>query len=381
MMVADMAKLYVRDRKGAPRPPEIPRIDTKIVVCVDSINQREALQPIIDHFGSQITLIGSNPDLVPHMPAISALKSLSRPYALHRLIWNYTLGPYRKEVYRRRFYEYHGHLGAYRFWREAFKKGKAKYFIAANDHSGLCPIAFAAAKNAGLQTIYVMHSTVSDLFPPLRVDHALLDGQDAKRKYLGAGPTKAEIHLAGTMKFDKHLRSPRVDVPGDFVGVCLGWNKLTDIPANIALCEMLEGNRVPFALRFHPAVNGDVRKLFIERGWTVSNPEEENPLDFILRCHTVVSSDSNILLEALVLKRRPVNFASDGRLHDYYGFVKSGLVDGVYYSPEEVVSALSQPFDMDKHRAVARWYCDTLNTAEEGHSTERALKILNDIVV
>ncbi len=211
------------------------------------------------------------------------------------------------------------------------------------------------------------------------MDYALLDGEDAKQKYLAAGRTKCQIHLVGTLKYDPYLNSDKLNTPGELIAVCLGA-LACDYDQNYQLCTELEKENKPFCVRFHPAVEATVRKRFTDRNWKISYPDQETALDFILRCHTIISGDSNILLEAIILKRRPIYFASDGIGLDHYGFLKNGIVDTVHYRWEHVIEALSQPFDIETHRRRAKHYHDTLYTEWEGRSTELAMKYIRGIL-
>lgn len=354
-------------------------ISTPVVISASTLNQFHALKPLIDKLGEKATHISENPHFIPNQPSNEYYRGLSFRYAINQFFWFYTLPAYQREVYRSRYYNYYKVLGQYRYWLKAFKKSNAKYYIAANDHSGLSQIGFVAARDAGLKTIYVQHAAISDLFPPLMVDYALLDGQDAKQKYLNAGPTNAEIHLIGTMKYDPYLQNPELNQPGELIGICIG-TAAHDIQKNIALCHRLEQMENSFCLRFHPVVDTETRSAFTKNGWPASEPEKESALDFIFRCHTVISGDSTILLEASVLKRRPLYFASDGIGMDYYGFLKAGVLDKAYYTPEEVTQSLDLPYNIDAHRKKAKIFCNTLYTPDEGHSTDKAIKILEKIL-
>lgn len=359
---------------------EAPEIEKPIVFCYNTINQREALKPLIAAFAEKAETIGENPDFFPNQPDISYYHRLSLQYSVDLIRWYYTLKGYHKKVFRSRYYNFHLRLGQFRHLLSIFNKSKnLRYYIASNDHSGMSQVGFVAAKKAGIKTIYVQHASVSDKFPPLDVDYALLEGEDAKSKYLAAGPTRAKIELVGTMKYDPYLQRSELDILGELIGVCLGI-ECHDYDQNFALCAELEKLKKPFSLRFHPAVSQSIRKRFSEAGWAFSQPEEETALDFIMRCHTIVSGDSNILLEAIILKRRPLYFASDGEGLDYYGFLKAGILDTTHFRFEHVIIALGEDFDIASHRQSAKYFCDTINSPFEGRSTELAIKSLNKII-
>lgn len=374
-IIKDLVKKRRQPTPGTPIPTLT--LTSTVVACYNTINQREALKPLIDALSLEADILTKIPNEPTNIPGIEHLTRIALKYSPNLVGWYFSLPPYQKKVYRSRYYNYFFHLGLYRFLLNAFKNSPAKYYIAANDHSGVSQIGFVAARDAGLKTIYVQHAAVSDLFPPLMVDYALLDGEDARQKYLNAGSTKAEIHLIGTMKYDPYLQKTLDRGPN--VGVCIGI-AANDIEQNIALCRQLDKNRETFTVRFHPAVSSEVRERFTAHNWKVSLPEDENALDFILRCHSIISGDSTILLEAIILKRRPLYFASDGVGLDYYGFLKTGILDNVWYRHEHVLQALSRPFDIEKHRLKAKHYCATLYTDDEANSTTRAVGILENIL-
>lgn len=358
-----------------------PPVTTPILIAFDTINQREALKGIISNLGSQATTLSYLPENQTESPPDIYFKSLALKYKYHLIYWFFTLKGRDADVFKKRFYKYYNILGVYHHLLQKLKKSPSlKLYIGSNDHSGLSQAGFIAAKKAGIPSLYIQHASVSDKFPPLTMDYALLEGEDAKQKYLAAGtnPT-TRIHLVGTLKYDPYLNSEKLDIPGRLIAVCVGA-LACDYDQNFNLCSQLEKENKPFCIRFHPAVQPDIRKRFTDRNWNISYPDKELALDFILRCHTIISGDSNILLEAIILKRRPVYFASDGIGLDYYGFLKNGIVDTVHYRYEHVIESLSQPFDLETHRGRAKHYHDPLYTEYEGRSTELAMKYINEIV-
>lgn len=377
-VIKEIHTQYRVNPKSLSPPPEL-HLDKSVVVTYKTINQREALKAVVAEFSDKVTLLTQISGEESNIPGHEYLQRMALHYAPRLVAWYFTLPPYQKRIYRNRYYTIYYTLGLYRYLLHKFKRGSARYYIGANDHSGLSQIGFVAARDAGLTTIYIQHAAVSDTFPPLLVDYALLDGADAADKYLKAGSTRTKIHLIGTMKYDQYLQNPERDKRSDLVGVCIGI-AANNIDKNLELCAALKRARQPFCVRFHPAVSAEIRERFQNQGWQFSNPESENALDFILRCHTVISSDSTILLEAIVLKRRPLYFASDGVGMDYYGFLKAGILDKAYFQTEEVMLGLKANFNLEIHRRAAKLYCDTLYTEDEGKSTQRAVQIINALI-
>ena len=379
-IIQDLAHKFKSSRNNPKAQFEVPTFSKPIAISYNTINQREALKPLIEYLDDKADIISENSDFIPNQPDIAYYDKLSLKYSLHLIWWYYTFKGFQKEVFISRYYNFHIQLGKYAHLLKAFRKSpKLKFYLASNDHSGMSQIGFVAASTAGIKTIYIQHASVSDKFPPLQVDYALLEGEDAKAKYLAAGTTNAKIGLIGTMKYDSYLQSTEIETPGKYAAVCLGIASV-DYDQNFELCLELKKSNMPFCLRFHPGVKENIRNRFIREGWNVSQPEQETALDFIMRCHTIISGDSNILLEAIILKRRPVYFASDGEGLDYYGFLKAGIIDTTHYRFEHVVDALQADFDIEQHRKNAKFYCDTLYTPFEGKSTELAIQKMNDIL-
>lgn len=350
------------------------------VFSFNTTNQREALLPLFEALGEEAELISENSDFNDETLPDAFLKSEYLKYSSKMLGWYYSFKKRDREVFRSRYYNFYRRLGQYNYYHNAFQRsmGTVKAYIASNDHSGLSQVGFIAARKAGIPTIYIQHASVSEKFPPLSADIAFLDGEDAKEKYLAAGATKTEIHLVGSLKYDPYLKRREIDEVKELVGVCIGM-VYHDVDENFKLCEALEKAGTPFCLRFHPLMDEAIQKRFTDRRWEISDKEEKAP-DFILRCGSIVSGDSNILLEAIILKRRPVYFASTGVSIDYYGFVEQEICKRACLTFSDAVGQLEEEFDLTYHRQKAKRYNDTLGTENEGKSTELVLGILRTAI-
>jgi len=364
------------DTEDAP----IPKITSPLLIAYDTLNQKAALSNLMDGIGGKSKVISFHPNHRNLNIDERTWTQLALDYKKEFLKGALKFKGYDKRVFKWRWEKYYEILGVYEYIRRMMEKSipELKLFIGANDHSGLSQYGFVAARMLGLESLYIQHAAVSDKFPPLRMTYALLDGQDARDKYLSAGNTDTEIRLIGAMKYDTYLSSPEVNQSGSLVGICFS-HVAHDLHENLALCEALEKEGVDFALRFHPAVKKDVRNKFSSRGWEISEPETENSLDFVMRCHSIVSSDSNILLEAILMKRRSVYFSSDKQSMDYYGFAKKGVVEKICLSWKDVMNLLSTEFDLETHRRRAKYFHDPLYTEWEGRSTELAIKYIEEL--
>ncbi len=346
------------------------------VFSFNTTNQREALLPLFEALGDRAELISENSDFTDDLLPDAYLKSEYLKYSSKMLGWFYSFKGRDRDVFRSRYYNFYRRLGQFNYYLNAFQrsKGTVKAYIASNDHSGLSQVGFVAARKARVPTVYIQHASINENFPPLSAEIAFLDGEDAKEKYLAAGKTETEIHLVGSLKYDPYLKRREIDEQKDLVGVCIGM-VYHDINENFKLCEALEKAGKRFCLRFHPLMDEAVQKRFTDRGWEISDKEENAP-DFILRCGIIVSGDSNILLEAIILKRQPIYFASTGVSIDYYGFVKQEICKTACLTFGEVISQLDEEFDLTYHRQKAKRYNETLGTENEGRSTELVIKLM-----
>lgn len=296
-------------------------------------------------------------------------------YSIHHLIWYFRLKGYERYAYRNKFWHCYYHLGMYRYVYKQLKKSKkAECFIGTNDHIGLGRMGFVASEKLDIKTVYIQHASVTDKFPPLIVDLALLDGADAKNKYQIAPNQSIAIKLIGSPKYDSALKSDKLHQRSDAIGVCLNMNpkEHSDIKN---LCLELEKQNINFILRCHPHLNKKFLLPFEDLNWSFSDPNIEKETDFILNCKAIISGDSNILLDTIVLFRRPIYFNSSGVVSDYYGFLKNGVVDKMYQNTHEVIAEIKKSsYDITFRRQRAKYYIDSINSNFEGKSSEEAEK-------
>lgn len=352
-----------------------------VAISYNTLNQKAALQGLCDALEGRFDLITESAEFDSNQLPQSYVFSQALHYKTKLIKWFYQFKGYDKKVFESRFYNFYLRLGQYRHYHRAFLAAAptTRCYIATNDHSGLSQVGFVAARNAGIPTIYIQHASVSDRFPPLKASYAFLDGQDAKEKYLAAGPTETQIELTGPMKYDAYLNHSDIDAPGKLIGICLGLAHC-DLMENRKLCEKLAAAGIPFCLRFHPLMDASAKTPFEGHNWEFSDPKSENALDFIMRCHSIISPDSNIHLEALILKRRPIYLAPKEETIDYYDFVKNGLLEPAVNNSEELLTRLNAPYSQEPFRRNAKRYHAGLFTDWEGKSTERIHKRVLQII-
>lgn len=303
-------------------------------------------------------------------------------YTFHHMYWYFALKGKEKIAYRNKFWLCFFGLGMYRYVYLQLKKSPTvECFVGTNDHIGSHQMGFVAAKKLGIRSIYIQHASVTENFPPLHVDLALLDGEDAKNKYKIAPNFNTQIRLIGAPKYDIGLEKLKNHSKiSNNVGICVNMNE-KEHGKLLELCKALREAEIPFIIRFHPHLNDAFKESFIDFAYKYSDVSTESETDFILQCHTIISGDSNILLDALVLYRRPIYFSDSTQHHDYYGFLKNGILDKKYTEINEVIETLDEnSFDVEKYRKRAKHFIDTINTPFEGKSSLLALKEIFDFI-
>jgi len=204
------------------------------------------------------------------------------------------------------------------------RRYKPKGIIFANDHEIIPRAILSAAKELNIKTFYVQHASVSKYFPPLGFDYALLEGEDAKQKYLEIGKTRTKIELIGMPKFDEFAQFVNINTKVRAVGIA--YNSMDDLLIVESIFRQLKNNfpDLEFKVRPHPS---DKRRSPFNRN-DISNPREESSFDFLKKIDALIAADSSIHLEAVLLNVYSLSYSfNKEETKDYYGFILNGLIE------------------------------------------------------
>jgi|GEM_PF-940025 len=294
---------------------------------------------------------------------------------------------YAKRSFRWSMDQYWLNYGLYIACRIWLRRARPRAIVVANDHSQISCVLAAAAKaesaDSPIDTYYVQHACVTNAFPPLRTDYALLDGRDAVEKYDRIGPSDTEVFTVGITKFDAYARSIRQRDGLASVGVC--FNKADQLDRCLELLNHMSkfSSELGFqvVVRPHPRMRGDslteIEKLTSELGFIWSNPATESPFEFLCAQDVVLCGMSAIALEAALVNVVPINFVLSDDFSDWYGFAQQGLCRSTA-SFADLKKWLTEVKEgsADSIRMRARHYAATVDTAWEGRSSELAAKII-----
>ncbi|MHA6247648.1 hypothetical protein ACXYMU_06915 [Pontibacter sp. CAU 1760] len=268
-------------------------------------------------------------------------------------------------------------VGFYEVYSRKLQQYRPIAVVFANDHNADARAMLLAAKHAGIKTIYLQHASVSALFPPLAYDLNLLEGQDSLDKYHLCGQVHGKVELVGMPKADPFvpLRNKRQEIKTVGIG-CNLMDNLQEVEALLKkLATFLPG--IQLIVRPHPR---DSRSFFFLHAlgpqFQLSDGKKESTFEYLQRLDVQISGNSGIHLEAVLLNVWSVyyNFNHQEQLHDYYGFIKHGLID-------EATSAESLCQTLQAHLTSkptvylrAHYFNATVGTDHDGNSSGLALQ-------
>ncbi len=345
-----------------------------------SHNQREALAPVQAQVPRAVWLEFSAGAAVrlPKLPAYLA----SLPFFPLVVARNLAAEGEDRRAFRYVFDEYWLSYGIYLVCRHLLDRLRPRCVVVANDHVMWTRTLLRAARDCAIPSVLLQHASVTERFPPLEVDVALLEGRDAMEKYASRGPTSSRIFLVGMPRYDRFATQRRELGPTRTVGMCVN---LHNTPESVEpICQEMAATlpELRWVLRPHPR-DGRLdgwRRLAETYGHTLSLGDQESPFEYLGRLDAVVAGESNILLEAALLDVYPVYYDFEGKQLDWYGFCANGLCEH-HENPAQLVKRLTQlqqrrPSVRDR----TRYYCATVGTAFDGRSTELAAGLILDLV-
>lgn len=344
-------------------------------------NQRASLSPVVDEMNAyriDSAALFSSTDI---QPIIKKSSLWALPYLVPLLIRMVKEKGYRKRSFRWAFDDYWRAYGLYVAFRLWLGKHQPETVVVSNDHSLVPCVLNKAAQDEGIPTFYIQHACVTEKFPPLKVDFALLEGADAMEKYAAVSDGSTKIQLIGIPKFDAFSKLTNHSDRCHSIGICFS---LAD---NLDRCvELLEGlagfKDLQTIVRPHMGMSDKAKNKFVELcqryGFDYSKHQDEHSFDFLQRIDVLVSGTSAIALEAVLLNVTSLNYVLNPESPDWYGFIKNGLTRSTD-SIEEIRAWISE---LLVHRpnviAQAKKYCASIDTDYHGRSSMVAGDIIRN---
>ncbi len=362
--------------------PELLRGKTWLYVV--SQNNVDSLQFLQQQLPDSLFVAGQGKDIGRYNKEVARL-SLRRKilyyYKFFPLLWSFYKHKKRSTV---RFFDLlYDAIGFYETYYRKLKQYKPAAVIFANDHNADARAMLLAAKVLGIKTIYIQHASVSTLFPPLAFDLSLLEGQDALDKYKQCGPVQGEVKLVGMPKADSYV--PFRNFSNEIKTVGIGCNLMDELGEVEKVLRDLANSfpELRFILRPHPRDSRNLAALTkISNNISVSNGKTEAVFDYLKNLDVLVSGNSGIHLEAVLLNVWSIfyEFNPLQPLHDYYGFINKGLVDTAA-SPGQLRELLSSNrYTRPQVYTRAQYFNATVATPDDGKSSEISLVLLQSFL-
>ncbi|MBU3010928.1 hypothetical protein KO506_05910 [Polaribacter vadi] len=253
---------------------------------------------------------------------------------------------------------------------------KPKAIVFANDHVIISRSMLMSAKKIGVKTYYIQHAAVSNYFPPLDFDYAFLEGQDSLNKYSKSGLVNSQVFLTGMSKFDVYAESINKNNRLKVLGIA--YNSMDDIMEIETLLSYLI-NAFPglqIVIRPHPS---DKRKVTI-KNIEISDPKKENSFEFLSKIDVIISGNSSIHLEAVLLNVFSIQYNFSNNPLDYYGFIENGLVifcKTLEDLKEQINMLRNQKPSVQKK---AKFYNAAIESDFYGDSSGKIVEILNKTI-
>jgi hypothetical protein len=271
-----------------------------------------------------------------------------------------------------------------------FKWVKPKAIVVVNDHVYSTRILMFWAEKMRIPSFYIQHASVTEGFPILDMKHALLEGNDAREKYLKAGSDPSKISLIGIPKLDQHFT--RINKGSVIRTLGVATNGLETLEQVFDLIVWIQHNfpdldiyyrphRFEYYGKRKPLLQDFLEKIkALKKPIRISSPFYQNVMDYLSELDCLIAGDSGIHLEAVWLNVTSIYFNNGGSFFDYYGFVKKNLV--LHAKTRDELQNIIQQNRMDRApvRHRAKHYCATINTEHDGKSSQLAAALLRQLV-
>jgi hypothetical protein len=293
----------------------------------------------------------------------------------------FCLNPYHRKSYK---YAFDGFCIAYSsnlILNQYLLRNKPKKIIITNQLSVFHRVLAYKCIELNIETIYIQHASLTENFSNLNIfSKVLLEGEDSLLKTQICGTTNKELYLVGVPKFDEYFKYISYSKGIKSIGICT--NGMDDIYTFSELISFLKVNFpwIQISVRPHPADRrrNDWKSISVKYDCFFSDVFKIDSFDFLKNHDLLISGNSNIHLEAVLLNLPSIYFDPRNKKLDFYGFSKNNLVfyASDFYSIKKNIFYCS--LEDVNVRTKAKYYVETVGSLFDGKSTELAVKIIQD---
>jgi len=330
----------IRERKNLRKIFRQPNVKSIIFLTISSNNTR-TLSPVWEKLDADTYTVIDLKNFGTYFPRLW-LRYCSILYSLP-LIWTYIRASKSEKAIIETYYDCFFTTIAYvKLSVRLLKKNKVKLVVMANDHIVNARGVLMASRSLNIATIYTQHCSVTERFPPLLFTYSFLDGEESLIKYVNVGDMDSNVYLSGSPRFDEIAKyRKRTTVKVNVVGVA--FNLLDDESRVKDLCLCLKQKGFSkIIVRPHPRQNVD-KGWYIDNDFDFSDSKLEMPYEYINRIDLLVSGESGIHLDAILMGVPSICYDMTGNgLVDLYYYVKNGLMP--YVKNKEELDRIIQSY-------------------------------------
>jgi hypothetical protein len=279
-------------------------------------------------------------------------------------------------------YVYYGsHIYWYIFFLISFEKHlqrlKPTKIVFTNDHTAPSRALLDLAIEKVIQTFYIQHASVTEIFPKLEFDVAMLYGMDALETYLNIEKKSSTLVSEESIRKVYLVGKPTQNTEHKkYKKIGIAVNPLTNIEKIDKLIEALTKRR-NIIVRFHPGQSkGDIeylkRKYSNNTNVQIQLAQDESIYDFLSKVDIIISGNSSIILDAALSGVIPF-YLSDNHGYDYYGFINNGIA--ISDREIDILDLLSLDKDnlnniIQKIEKNTKYYSETVGSKHKGRECE-----------
>ena len=221
-------------------------------------------------------------------------------------------------------------------------KNKKKLVIISNDHSIYNIFIINWCKLNNIETMYIQHAPVSEIFPPLRCDFNILFSKSSEAIYSKISPITVNYKVYSDFRLINLLNLKSDGFTNDN-SILICTNELDKVENVKKYVDFFIKINYKITIRKHPADR---------RNWTIENTNLSiNSLyeDFINN-NIILCNETALFLEAAICNKLiyKCNFSP---LLDFYGYLRDGLIIKEYYTPDKLYTDIKKnytSYDKDK---------------------------------
>jgi len=274
------------------------------------------------------------------------------------------------------------------YFLDQLYKYKPKFVLMSNDTNVSCRSLKLAAEILNIKTVYLQHSSVSTLFPPLGHNYIFLDGQASLDIY-----HKNEIDNSLNLKKNsvRHIflsgnkrKLIKLDLnKKDQIGIAI--NRLDDLEIFKKICFKLINLGFKVRIRFHPGTSNLIKNKFINifknnSLFQYKDTNKESVSDFFGNLCCLIGGESGIHLEAAICGVVPIYYKTQADFYDMSGFVKYGIAYEANKA-KDIVSIINK-IKLNKlkvNKSAVKYFSSTFLTEWQGREDELVVNHLLSI--